>query len=152
MSDATPSSGSPSSPTEMRRKVSWADESSPHCDDSSQYRLRFLVLHEHCLCQERLYGIENGDSFGTASLARNVAALTFHSSELDCSLLSLALLAMIEGSEDRRPAEAKIQIISDTLSTLRMTLRDSREVKTTGTLAASMCLLLYEPLVNLRLR
>lgn len=86
-----PTSGSRSSPTEARREISRrTEESSPQSVSSSQYRLQFLGIHEQCLIQERRHGIEDEDPFGTASLVRNLSVFTFHSPEVDCSLLSLA--------------------------------------------------------------
>lgn len=146
VSEATPpDSGSQSSPTVERRTIGWAD-SSPQNDTPTQYRSRFLALHEQCLIRERLFETENldGYSFGTSSLIQKIPELAFYSPSLDCSLLAVLLLSISKENQDQRYLEANRWIYSETLAKLRDTLRDCKSAKTIGSLAASMCLFLCE--------
>lgn len=141
--------GSPSSPSATRRTVSWAD-SSPQSDVSSQYRMQFLALHEQCLAQEQLCGIENptGDSFGTASLVQRIPEFAFHSASYDCSLLALSLLSITGKPQDPRLVEARKLISLEAIVKLKIALRDTHGAKTIGSMAAKMCLFLFDSTVR----
>jgi len=79
-----------------------------------------------------------------------IPEFAFYSPSLDCSLLAILLLSMPGRVRDPRLEGAMKQITSEALFKLRMALRDCIGAKTAGSLAAKMCLFLFEYRVSIR--